>query len=277
MKGAKCLTFTGVLLGLLGAVPGGALASGPVKITKCQTITISGSYAVENNLTATGDCLVIAADFVTIDLAGFVLMGNRSGAGVVDPFPPAAHRGVVVRNGTVTNFGVGISLGDGSRVEGVQAISNTSVGIFIAGGVVTGNIVMNNGAEGISAGTAEISPGVKKGAVVTGNFANANAISGITADGVVTGNSASGNGLVGGVAGFGAVTGNFANGNTGNGIGINQGSTVTGNVAKANTGDGLKVICPSNLIGNTATFNGMNLDEDLSSGVLCNDSNNVAP
>ncbi len=124
---------------------------------------------VDKNLNATANCLVIAADFVTLDLGGFVLTGNGSGEGVSDPFP--GHKGVVVRNGTVTNFQTGIFLaGVGSRVEGVQAISNTGEGIatfFV--GIVTGSMAISNGGAGISIGNG----------VVTGNSAIANGADGI--------------------------------------------------------------------------------------------------
>ena len=57
-------------------------AARETKITTCQTISQPGSYELANNLTATGDCLVITADGVTIDLAGFSIVGsNTTGRG----------------------------------------------------------------------------------------------------------------------------------------------------------------------------------------------------
>lgn len=52
-----------------------ASAREPTPIKACQTISKPGSYELANNLTATGDCLLIATDFVTIDLAGFLISG----------------------------------------------------------------------------------------------------------------------------------------------------------------------------------------------------------
>jgi hypothetical protein len=51
--------------------PQRASAREPIPIKACQTISQPGSYELANNLTSSGDCLVIAANFVTIDLAGF--------------------------------------------------------------------------------------------------------------------------------------------------------------------------------------------------------------
>jgi hypothetical protein len=48
------------------------------KIKACQTISQPGSYELVDNLTVTGfaDCLVITANDVTIDLAGFLISGS---------------------------------------------------------------------------------------------------------------------------------------------------------------------------------------------------------
>ncbi len=277
-----------VLLGLnLGS--GEALAAGPTKITKCQTITQPGSYLVDNNLTATGDCLVIAADFVTLDLGGFVLTGNGTGAGVTDNFTD--HKGIVVRNGMVTNFSTGILLhGAGSVVEGVRSINNGGTGIAVGFGTVTGNTAANNGFYGIFAGSGIVAGnmasdngsdgivGLASGSVVTGNVARSNGRNGINGGfqgAVFTGNAAYGNGGKGIVA-AGSVTGNSAAGNGGHGIQV-AGGVATGNDAVSNGADGLHVLCPSNVIGNKATFNtGANLAEDTTFGA-CSDSNNLAP
>ena len=54
--------IAGILLLTMAAHAGAA----PREIHHCATITDPGSYELTANLTATGDCLVIAADFVTI-------------------------------------------------------------------------------------------------------------------------------------------------------------------------------------------------------------------
>ncbi len=54
-------------------LPAAAFAAPPFN---CQTISQPGSYTLTKNLTSTGDCIVIASDFVTLDLAGFTISGT---------------------------------------------------------------------------------------------------------------------------------------------------------------------------------------------------------
>src|SRR5205823_2429568 len=82
-----------------------ASAQGPITITACRTIDQPGSYVLANNLFATGDCLVVRANFVTIDLAGFLIIGDGTGAGISSEL-----LGTTVRNGTVVSFDFGIKL-----------------------------------------------------------------------------------------------------------------------------------------------------------------------
>jgi hypothetical protein len=111
----KCLLVgsitTALALGILLYTQGASAA--PIRITDCTTIVLSGAYLVANNLPPlgekTGDCLVVSADFVTIDLGGFVIRGNGSGAGLRTR-EGLQLRSVAVRNGTVTGFDVGILL-----------------------------------------------------------------------------------------------------------------------------------------------------------------------
>jgi len=95
------IAFAGAFVGLCG-VGSVAVAVCPTQISACGPIAQSGSYVVEKNLTAAGDCLVIRADFVTLDLGGFVLTGNGSGNGVTNN--NVSHQGILIRNGTITNF-----------------------------------------------------------------------------------------------------------------------------------------------------------------------------
>ena len=102
-------------------------------------------------------CLVIAADFVTLDLGGFTLFGPGNGVysvGVISG--NNAYRGATLRSGEVTNFFFGIYLGSaigkggGYVVEHITAIGNSSTGIevYTDGARVVGNVAINNGAEG---------------------------------------------------------------------------------------------------------------------------------
>jgi hypothetical protein len=215
-----------------------AREEGPREIEKCQTISQPGSYKLVNDLTTTGDCLLIAADFVTVDLAGFSISGgaNFGGMGIQAVEPPSGQRhGISVRNGSLFHFHTAVSLSgeDGSLVEGLR-ISQILFGGIFATGIVRGNTVTN----------------------VTNGI-------GIAATGSVTGNYVSFN-----------STGIFVDSTPV--FGIKQGSTVIGNTVTNNTQAGLVVDCPSNVTDNTAVFNaaGFNL---VLNGDGCNNTNNVAP
>jgi hypothetical protein len=74
-----------MLAPVAGAQERGGRAEGPTEIEKCQTINQPGSYKLVKNLaTTSGNCIVIAVDNVTIDLAGFSITGGAgiTGAGV---------------------------------------------------------------------------------------------------------------------------------------------------------------------------------------------------
>ena len=137
---------------------------GPTPIKRCQTIDQPGSYVLVKNLTATGDCLVITASFVTIDLAGFAIFGPGIAgqpAGVVAAQPNVDD--IAVRNGSISGFYAGIHLvSRSSVVEEVRASSNGGAGI-VANGIVRNNTAVNNSFTGIAAS-----------GVVTGNFAGDN-------------------------------------------------------------------------------------------------------
>jgi hypothetical protein len=103
---------------------------------------------------------------------------------------------------------------------------------------------------------------------------------GISATGIVRGNTVGGVGNAPtsrgvGISATGIVTGNFVAGN-GRGMEIGQGSTVIGNTALDNRTLGISVDCPSNVTNNTAvnTVEGPNL---VLNGNGCNNTNNVAP
>jgi hypothetical protein len=134
----------------------------PQPLNNCQTLSQPGSYEVNRNLNANGDCLVIAADFVTVDLNGFVLSGNGAGAGIAVPAGPV-RRGLSVRNGVATGFLNGIDAANttGTAVERVYATGNTLHGILAGDrAIVSRSRSTNNGGDGIRVG---------RGATVAGN------------------------------------------------------------------------------------------------------------
>ncbi|MBN2378032.1 MAG: right-handed parallel beta-helix repeat-containing protein [Sedimentisphaerales bacterium] len=98
-------------------------------------ISASGSYYLAENITAAATAIMIAVDDVTIDLMGFTLAGPDSGSNfgiyMVD------RCNVVIRNGTVRDFDIGIyeagSSGKDHQVIDVRAVSNGLRGIFLKG------------------------------------------------------------------------------------------------------------------------------------------------
>jgi hypothetical protein len=218
----------GVIALALGAISLAPIAKareeGSIEIEKCQTINTPGSYKFVKNLSATGDCLVITADFVTIDLAGFTITGNgitlAPGTGIVAAPPSGQPQGIAVRNGSISGFLVGVDLGSaaGSIVEGLRVFGKLDGAGGSGAGIIANGIVKGNTASGYS--------------------------NGISANGVVTGNNAGGN-FEGIFAGAGStVIGNTANGNARIGIGASCPVNLTDNTAIDNRFTDL------NLIGN---------------------------
>jgi parallel beta-helix repeat protein len=238
-----------LILGAAILVPEVDAQAAPIPIKECQTISQPGSYVLERNLsglsTIGGDCLVITADFVTIDLAGFTITGGGR-AGIA---APQGGIGIAVRNGSINHFAMGVDLSSagGSIVEGLRVFGGISTPGFgiTANGIVKGNSVLSFFGDGISAtGT------------VTDNYAAGNRDTGIIATGTVRGNVATDNS---------------------EGIHAGVGSTVIGNTATNNRTQGavgFLADCPSNLTDNTAVNNGRNL---VLNGDGCHDEDNVAP
>ncbi|MGI9022995.1 MAG: right-handed parallel beta-helix repeat-containing protein [Acidimicrobiales bacterium] len=119
---------------------------------------VTADLTLDANLVCTsGPALIIAADNITVDLAGFTISGEGPG--------PATAPGVVFRNvkgstlqkGTITGFGAGVAIngGTGNVVQNITVADNVGVagGDFGDGIVVTessenhimGNTVARNG------------------------------------------------------------------------------------------------------------------------------------
>jgi hypothetical protein len=171
--------------------PSSALAAGPANVNSCGTITSPGSYVLTRNVTASGDCFVIHSDDVTFDFDGFTATGDGTGAAMA-----LDGRGIVVRNGTVRHFGVGISivthgptrdLREGATIERMQVLDmvnfaigggfgtvrdsylagngNTAIGLGGGPSLITNNRVVGNARAGVAAGP---------GSTVSGNIISYN-------------------------------------------------------------------------------------------------------
>ncbi len=200
----------------------------------CGTLAQPGSYVVTQNLTATGDCLFVSADYVTIDLNGFVLSGNQSGSGVaIQEDPPV--QGLVVRNGTIENFAQGVALAEAVEciIDGLRVFSTVLTGILSGEGCrVTNNMVADSSGSGIFSGPANlVSRNVVEGAATTGIRVGRGSI--------VSENVVVGSGGTGVIMGPGTLlTSNTINGSAGRGIDSNDPSSfdaaVTNNVVTEN-------------------------------------------
>jgi parallel beta-helix repeat protein len=222
-----------------------ATLAAPGKITNCpKTITQPGLYELQDNLDAVGSCIIVQADFVTINLNGFRIRGNGTGSAIVEA---SVYRGTSVRNGTVTNFENAISIGTDATVDEVKSFDNTNVGILVRQGVVRNSQAQGNlNNHGISVGGRSL---------VTGNISRNNR-SGISA---THGSNIRGN----------TVSDNAVGGILTQGTGI----VIADNAVFNNTSFGIGADCPSLVLGNTTLFHSLNL---MLNGAGCRDEHNVA-
>lgn len=202
----------------------------PRVLNTCATITDPGAYVVGRNIAATGDCFVIAADFVNLDLDGFVIAGNGSGSGVVEQLA-AGRKSVTVKNGVITGFlrAVYIPNSTGATVDGLTASGNLSNAITVGdNATATRNQVSANSGTGLVLGFRSLASG--------------NNVSDNTGAGILANNGAN-------------ITGNTVGHNGGSGISVAEGAVISNNVSRNNTSYGIVADCPSLVIGNTTTNN----------------------
>ncbi|MFZ3324158.1 MAG: hypothetical protein WA190_17420 [Usitatibacter sp.] len=214
----------------------GAAFAAPL-ITACTTITQPGSYLLLNNLSSGGNCIVVSASYVTLDLNGFMVNGNGKGGSGISELPGSAIRSITIRNGHITGFAQAISFpqSTGVVIERITAIGNTGNAIT-AGDMATvrDSATHMNGGNGIQLGLFSL---------VRGNASSENGGLGIF---VSTG---------------GQIVDNDVAHNGGTGINAGEGANVVHNVSRNNGLSGIFVECPSAVVGNAATNNlGQNLE-----------------
>lgn len=155
----RLLILTLVLLGPatlipIGAEPENQNPPGPARIRECGiTITEPGAYVLEKNLSSPSPntCITIASRYVTLDLAGFAIVG--SGDRSVPTYRGIyvqgglGFEGITVRNGSIQAFHDGISLegAAGSNVENVRVVFNENIGISLHTGIAKNNTLWANG------------------------------------------------------------------------------------------------------------------------------------
>ena len=218
------LVATAVILSL----PPDALAA-PQVLNNCRTLSEPGAYVLGRNVSSNGDCFVVAADFVNVDLDGFVVSGNGTGSAFVEQLA-VARRGFQLRNGVVTGFASGVSMGNSSAmvVDRVQFTNNSIVGVRAGNtSTVSNSTVLNNG----------IGIQLDQRGVVTGCTVNDN-----TGTGILLG--------IGGSASSNAVGRNGFNG-----LSLAEGGLVANTVSRNNANNGVSMDCPGTVVASTVSNN----------------------
>ena len=242
------------------AGPPRARAGGAVAIDSCRTLTDANTtYKLTTDLDSCGRCLVVAADQITIDLQGHSITSTCPGndSAIIG----VAQDLIVVKNGSITGYHVGVNLDDSTRVSvlGVTANDNNFAGMLIGRrGLVKSSEASRNGGLGIAVG----SHGQVQQCTVNDNGHGDNGTGGIVADDncLITMNIANSNGGFGGIVTSGnkcTVSYNAAHGNAG--VGINAGAfggtgnLVTRNTAINNADVDFAILCPSDVTNNTSS------------------------
>lgn len=235
-------------------------------------VTIDGSaghsYRLSSDLVVPYDALAptpaieITGNDVSLDLAGFAIRGANtcSGTPTVCTIPDddagygvsaPGSTGVEVANGSVVGMtSFGIDLGPGGAVRNVRASQNSSIGVVVQSGLVSGSTTASNGGTGILVNFSTVSASTASDNGFLGMFGGA---FGIYGNGTVSGSTASGNTAFG-IIFQGTVTSSTASGNGNHGIAAEYPSTVTGSAAFANQGNGINS-AGALLIGNSVRDN----------------------
>jgi hypothetical protein len=159
MQSALTLIFGAALL--LSAT---SARAAPTAIGSCENITVPGSYILQKNLKSAGNCLVISASPVTINLNGFSITNvPASTSGTLGISTTKGTEFTTVTNGYVSNFATCVQLEtDGTAV--VQSVKMFGcVDGLVAGGIISDNVVL-------SAPPATPATGMQVSGVISGNM-----------------------------------------------------------------------------------------------------------
>ena len=138
-----------------------ALGKSPKTFNGCGTLGPGGSgksFILTRAIKAAGDCLVINASNITIDLGGCRIQGDGTDTDIRSQFG-AVLGGVVIKKGTVTGFTHGIQLDAGiggamevTEVDQVKILDNVNTGVSIGlRGTISNSVAGGNGTGGIFA------------------------------------------------------------------------------------------------------------------------------
>jgi hypothetical protein len=297
-------------LAALGTMTCVASPAAATAIDSCKTLdTFGATYVLTNDLTICGTCLVVAADRITIDLAGHAIswscgdakqvrlaepdaaVGGEVIAGVTDGGTPDTRwQGTTVKNGTITGFEIGVSLGSSARnvIDNLQVFSNAVHGLLLGPySLVKGKdcLIADNG-DGIHIGDfgqvqdctiiGSVAPGGNgivggSNLLITRNLVFGNQSGIVVGDfSAVLYNTSSFNTVIGVLAtNRGLIKGNTTNDNGDAGIATGEFSTVSYNTSNRNRGGGV-------LAGNRSLVTGNETKENGNAGIATVGLNTVS-
>ncbi len=124
-----------LIAGAALTIPKVAFAQPPISVTNCQKITKPGLYEIDSIIIATvpaaGDCIVITAPNVSLNLNGFSLLGATAKVGI--HVMKTAAKAVIEGNGSIIKtFGTGIQIdAAGALADNFTVNKNTDAGVVI--------------------------------------------------------------------------------------------------------------------------------------------------
>jgi len=252
------------------------------------TITSSGSYYLVSDLNSSTDGIIVNADYVTIDLMGYSIIG--SGSGSYSGVTMSGRKSVEIRNGVIRNFGshgiyeagTGISHriinirvsgngGSGIQIAAYNALivkctasDNGDIGLTLFSGSILDSTSYNNVGDGIY--TAHNSK-------IINCYSYQNGGHGIKGtNGVIVKDSSSCDNTDFGIYARGVISGNYVKGNDSGGISAGLESTIIKNVIKFNQGAGLVIDSNSMVSDNTVISN---VDTGIIAAGFCHITNNL--
>jgi parallel beta-helix repeat protein len=135
VAGVPSLIVLALITGAALTSPTAAFSQPPIAVTYCQKITKPGLYEIDNIIIATvpaaGDCIVITAPNVSLNLNGFSLSGTTNAVGI--HVMKTAAKVVIEGNGSIIKtFGTGIQIdAAGALADNFTVNKNTEAGVVI--------------------------------------------------------------------------------------------------------------------------------------------------
>ncbi|MBB1511305.1 right-handed parallel beta-helix repeat-containing protein [Tessaracoccus sp. MC1627] len=200
----RFLLSIGASVGVL-ALASASLPASAVDPIACGDVITTSTTLTQDLVCSSGNGLEIGANGVVLDLAGFTLSGSpTTGVGV-----NLAYRdNVVVANGTIEGFNVGVEIQQSTRVSISKVnIATRDRGINIGGGgghLIEKNVIADVGRDGVRVGGESTGTVVTKNTVtgaVWGISVTDNAVGTVVEKNIATGNENMG------VGAFGAPSG----------------------------------------------------------------------